>query len=81
MSDDEHVMMSDIWTWKDANKSFAVRASAQAKKPADMIPVENDVQCPQSTHSLGPDTISNLTVGLFWITAQLILMSTWLNDC
>ena len=60
LSDDEQVMMSDILTRKDANKSFAVGAPVQANKPADTIPVENDVQFPQPTHSLGPGTLSNL---------------------
>ena len=59
-SDDEQVMMSDILTRKDANKSFAVGAPVQANKPADTIPVRNDVQFPQPTHSLGPGTLSNL---------------------
>nr|XP_022309660.1 multiple epidermal growth factor-like domains protein 10 isoform X2 [Crassostrea virginica] len=57
--DDEQVMMSDILTRKDANKSVAVGAPAEANKPADTIPVENDAQCPQPTHSLGQECGNN----------------------
>ena len=53
--------------------------TAQANKAADIIPVENDVQCPQSTHSLGPGTFSNLVGSgavLNICTAYLFLMLT-----
>lgn len=57
LSNYEQVMVSVILTRKDANKSFAFGASAKANKPADIIPVENDIQCPQPTYSLGPATL------------------------
>ena len=44
---------------------------AQANKAADIIPVENDVKCPQSTHRLAPGIffLIRLAVGLFLTSA------------
>ena len=57
---------------------------AQANKAADIIPVENDVQCPQSTHRLAPGIFFSNLVGsgaVFNIcTAYLFLMLTLHNN-
>ena len=57
---------------------------SRPKAPGDIsvILTENDVQCPQPTHSLGTRTLPNLFgSGTVWTTAHSILMSIWHKDC